>query len=151
MGKLQTLIRLLKEDRAAIPEVIVSNLTNMALLDWMPDSAFLKLRHRVLFKKKLDLKNPKDFNEKVHWLKLHDRKDEYTMMVDKYRVREYIADRLGEDYLIPLLGVWEHPEDIDFAALPEQFVLKCNHDSGSVTICSTRLYKCIGIKTLFSR
>ena len=138
MGKMQTFIRLLKEDKGSIPEVFVANLSKMGLLNWMPDVMYLKLRHRVIFKKKLNLKDPVDFNEKLHWLKLYDRKDEYTMMADKYRVRDYIAERLGEEYLIPLLGVWDRPEDIDFDSLPEQFVIKCNHDSGSVTVCRDR-------------
>ena len=87
----------------------------------------------------LDLENPKTFNEKLQWLKLYNRKPEYTMMVDKYRVREYIAQTLGEEYLIPLLGVWDDPDDIDFDALPNQFVLKCNHNSGlGMCICKDK-------------
>ena len=100
------------------------------------DEAFLKMKYRLIMGKKLDLDNPKTFNEKLQWLKLHDRKPEYTMMVDKYAVREYIAEKLGEEYLIPLLGVWDDPDDIDFDALPDKFVLKCNHNSGTgMCIC----------------
>ena len=89
--------------------------------------------------KKLNLKNPKTYNEKLQWLKLYDRKKEYTMMVDKFAVREYIAEKLGEEYLIPLLGVWDDPDDIDFDALPDQFVLKCNHNSGlGMYICKDK-------------
>ena len=84
-------------------------------------------------------KNPKTFNEKLQWLKLYNRKPEYTVMVDKYKVREYIAQMIGEEYLIPLLGVWDDPEDIDFDALPDQFVLKCNHNSGlGMCICKDK-------------
>lgn len=83
-----------------------------------------------------NLKNPKTFSEKIQWLKLHNRKSEYTMMVDKYLVRQYIAERLGEEYLIPLIGVYDTPDEIDFDALPNQFVLKCNHNSGlGMCIC----------------
>ena len=103
--------------------------------DWMSD----KLCHMM---KWLNLKNPQTFNEKLQWLKLYDRKPEYTMMVDKYRVREYIAKTIGEEYLIPLLGVWEDPEDIDFDALPDQFVLKPNHASGNVVICRDKRNLC---------
>lgn len=79
---------------------------------------------------------PETFNEKLQWLKLYNRKPEYTVMVDKYKVREYIKDLLGEEYLIPLLGVWDDPDKIDFDALPDQFVLKCNHNSGlGMCIC----------------
>lgn len=85
--------------------------------------------------KKLDLKNPQTFNEKLQWLKLYDRNPEYTKMVDKYEVRKYISEKIGEEYLIPILGVWDRFEDIDFNKLPNQFVLKCTHDSGGLVIC----------------
>lgn len=88
--------------------------------------------------KKLDLKNPQTFNEKLQWLKLYDRNPEYTKMVDKYEVRKYIADKIGEEYLIPLLGVWDKFDDIDFSTLPDQFVLKCTHDSGGLVICKDK-------------
>ena len=87
---------------------------------------------------KLNLNNPKTFNEKLQWLKLNDRKPEYKNMVDKYEVRKYIADKIGEEYLIPLLGVWDKFEDIDFEQLPNQFVLKPNHTSGNVFICKDK-------------
>lgn len=85
--------------------------------------------------KRLDLKTPQGFNEKLQWLKLHDRKPVYTTMVDKYAAKKYVADIIGKKYIIPTLGVWEHFDEIDFDALPEQFVLKCTHDSESVIIC----------------
>ena len=106
------------------------------MLNWMSDEAFLKRKFKLRMGYDLDLDNPKTFNEKLQWLKLYDRKPEYTMMVDKYRVREYITQKIGAEYLIPLLGVWDSPNEIDFAALPEQFVLKCNHNSGlGMCIC----------------
>lgn len=109
------------------------------LLDWMPDVLFLKLAYNSRMGKKLNLQNPQTFNEKLQWLKLYDRKPEYTMMVDKYKVRDYIAEKLGEEYLIPLLGVWNDPDEIDFDALPNQFVLKCNHNSGlGMCICKDK-------------
>lgn len=89
--------------------------------------------------KKLDLKKVKTFNEKLQWLKLYDRNPQYIKMVDKYEVREYIAQTIGEEYLIPLLGVWDSPDDIDFDALPDKFVLKCNHNSGlGMYICKDK-------------
>lgn len=88
--------------------------------------------------KKLDLDYPKSFNEKLQWLKLHNRKPEYSKMVDKVEVKNHIADTIGAEYVIPILGVWETADDIDFDKLPEQFVLKCNHDSGSVVICKDK-------------
>jgi len=103
------------------------------------DKTYLKLRYYVVMGRKLNLDEPKTFNEKLQWLKLHDRRPEYTMMVDKYLVRNYIAEVLGEEYLIPLLGVWDDPDEIDFDALPDQFVLKCNHNSGlGMCICKDK-------------
>lgn len=109
------------------------------LSQMLNDKFYLKLMYRLKMNKSLDLRNPVTFNEKLQWLKLYDRKPEYSIMVDKYRVREYIAERLGEEYLIPLLGVWDDPDDIDFDSLPEQFVLKCNHNSGmGMYICKDK-------------
>lgn len=94
------------------------------------DRSYLKKMFYFNMGRKPELDDPKTFNEKLQWLKLNDRKDEYTMMVDKYRVREYVAATIGEEYLIPLLGVWDDPDEIDFDRLPDRFVLKCNHNSG---------------------
>lgn len=100
---------------------------------------YLKILYRLSLGQKLNLDAPQTFNEKLQWLKLYDRRPEYTMMVDKYLVRDYIAKTLGEEYLIPLLGVWDDPEEIDFDALPDQFVLKCNHNSGlGMCICKDK-------------
>ena len=104
-------------------------------LNWVPDAIYLKILYRLFLGESCNLKNPIKYNEKLQWLKLHDRKPEYARMVDKYEVRAYIADVLGEEYLIPSYGVYDSFEEIDFSKLPEQFVLKCTHDSGSVEIC----------------
>jgi hypothetical protein len=105
----------------------------------LPDEEFLKRAYRANLGHELDLENPQTFNEKLQWLKLYNRRPEYTIMVDKYRVRDYIAEKLGEEYLIPLLGVWNDPDEIDFDALPNQFVLKCNHNSGlGMCICKDK-------------
>ena len=105
------------------------------LLRWMSDEKYVKTVFKTRMKVELDLENPKTFNEKLQWLKLYHHNPEHTKWVDKYAVREYIADTIGEDYLIPLLGVWEHFDEVDFDTLPDQFVLKCNHDSASVVLC----------------
>ena len=106
---------------------------------WMDDESFLKFRFRASFGYKLDLDAPKTFSEKLQWLKLYDQRPEYVEMVDKHLVRQIVAQRIGEEYLIPQLGVWERPEDIDFDALPEKFVLKCNHNSGlGMCICQDK-------------
>lgn len=88
---------------------------------------------------KLDIEHPKTYNEKLQWLKLYNRKDEYTRMVDKYEAKGYIADKVGSEYVVPLLGVWDNPDDIDFEKLPDRFVLKCNHNSGlGMVICTEK-------------
>lgn len=102
------------------------------------DRLYLKIKFRYEMGYKLDLKNPKTFNEKLQWLKLHNRNPLYTKMVDKYEVREYIKEKIGEEYLIPLIGVYDNFEDIDFDKLPNQFVIKCNHDSGGLIICKDK-------------
>lgn len=99
------------------------------------DEQYLKKLFKLKLGKELNLDNPKTFNEKLQWLKLYDRKPEYTVMVDKYAVKQYVADKIGEEYIIPTLGMWDKFEDIDFDALPNQFVLKCTHDSGGLVIC----------------
>jgi len=103
----------------------------------LPDKIYLKKLYKKKTGQELNLKNPVTFNEKLNWLKLYDRRPEYTMMVDKYRVREFIKEKIGEEYLVPLLGVYNRVEEIDFDALPNQFVLKCNHDS-EVVICKDK-------------
>ncbi len=104
--------------------------------DKMDDATYLKKMFAARMHYPLQLDCPRTFNEKLQWLKLYNRRPEYTIMVDKYRVREYIAEKMGEEYLIPLLGVWNDPDDIDFEALPNEFVLKCNHNSGlGMCIC----------------
>lgn len=102
------------------------------------DAFLLKCAYRVRMGKKLDLNNPKTYNEKLQWLKLYDRKPEYTKMVDKCEAKKYVASIIGEEYVIPTLGVWERFEDIDFEKLPDRFVLKCTHDSGGLTICTNK-------------
>lgn len=108
------------------------------LLKWMPDTLYLKLLFYRRMGKRLNLKNPVTYNEKLQYLKLYDRKQIYTNMVDKYEVRKYIKNILGEQYLIPLLGVYSNFNEIDFNTLPDQFVLKCTHDSGGLVICKDK-------------
>lgn len=107
--------------------------------DKMPDEAFLKRKFKACIGNDLDLKNPKTFNEKLQWLKLYNHQPELTVMADKVAVRDYIAKTIGAEYLIPCLGIWEDPEDIDFSVLPDRFVLKCNHNSGlGMYICKDK-------------
>lgn len=101
----------------------------------LPDKLCLKIMYKRAFNKKLDFSNPTTFNEKLQWLKVYNRNPEYTKLVDKYEVKDYIEKTIGKEYIIPTLGVWDKFEDIDFSKLPEQFVLKCTHDSGGLVIC----------------
>ena len=89
----------------------------------MDDKSYLSRKFKIKMGKELDLEDPKTFNEKLQYLKRYDRKEEYTVMADKYLVRDYIEKKLGKEYLIPLLGIWDSADDIDFDALPNQFVI----------------------------
>lgn len=105
----------------------------------LPDSMYIHLRYLTRMKKPLNLKNPRTFNEKLQWLKLHGRNPAYSRLVDKYEVRAFVKERIGGEYLIPLVGgPWESFDQIDFGSLPEKFVLKCTHDSGGLVICRDR-------------
>ena len=107
---------------------------------WLPEDVFLRLRYRLLMHKKLHLENPATFTEKLQWLKLHDRKPIYTKMADKFEVKEYVANIIGDCYVIPTLGVWDTFEDIDFSLLPDKFVLKSTNGGGGsgVIICKDK-------------
>lgn len=112
-------------------------LQKKGIFNFLKDSTYLKLFYRCVFNKKLDLKNPKTFNEKLQWLKLYNRKPEYHTMVDKYEVKKYVAGIIGEEYIIPTYGVWDKVEDIEWEKLPEKFVLKTTGGSGGfdIVIC----------------
>lgn len=110
-----------------------------ALLRLCSDKTFIRLKwagRRMPYK--LNLKNPRSFNEKLQWIKLYDHNPLYTKLVDKYRVKEYVAERIGEEHVIPLLGVWDRVEDIEWDKLPSQFVIKCSHDCGGMVICKDK-------------
>lgn len=135
MSKINTAIRQLRTDRGEFMASIVRN-----FLRWLPDAIYLKLLYRFKMGHRLDLKDPHTFTEKIQWLKLYNRKPEYTTMVDKYAVKQYVANIIGEEYIIPTLGVWDRPEDIDWDSLPTQFVLKTTHGGGGggVVICKDK-------------
>lgn len=108
------------------------------------DKMYLKLFFRGQMGKKLDIKHPVTFNEKMQWLKLYDRKPLYTQLVDKYEVKKYVANKIGEEFVISTYGIYSSFDDIDFTALPDKFVIKCTHDSGGLVICDDK--KKINIK-----
>ncbi len=120
------------------PYCIFSVLANRGCFSWLPDKMFVKLLFRSQMGKWPNLKDPKTFSEKLQWIKLYDRNPEYTKMVDKYAVKDYVAEKIGAQYVVPLLGVWEKADDIDFNTLPEKFVLKTTHDSGGIVVCKDK-------------
>lgn len=124
------IIRLIKE-----PRYRFSVMDRLGLHNHLSDEEYLKKCYKTRLGKPLDLSNTKTYNEKLQWLKLYDRRPVYTDMVDKYKVKEIVAEKIGEKYIIPTLGVWDSFDEIDFDSLPDQFVLKCTHDSGGLAIC----------------
>ncbi len=101
---------------------------------FIPDRRYLEIIYRGYMGHRLDLENPRYFNEKIQWMKLYDRDPKYARLIDKYEVKKYVADTVGGEYVIPTLGVYDRFEDIDFEALPNSFVIKCTHDSGSTVV-----------------
>lgn len=108
------------------------------LMGVIPDRTYLRLLYRIKTGRVLHLDDPKTFSEKINWLKIYDRNPLYTQLADKYSVRQYVKEKIGEKYLFPLLGVWDSFEEIDFDKLPQRFVLKCTHDYGSVVIVNDK-------------
>ncbi len=120
------------------PSLVLLYLLNTKIGRLLSDRLYLKIKYRLTMHKKLNLENPKEYDEKLQWLKLYDRKDIYTTISDKYAVRQYIKNAIGEEYLVPILGLWTDPNQIDFNSLPDQFVLKCTHDSGGLSLCKNK-------------
>lgn len=120
------------------PRLLLFYILGKEVFKIIPDSLYLKVKYRLMIGGKLNLKNPRTYNEKLQWLKLYDRNPSYTKLVDKYEVRKYIEKKIGQEYLIPLLGVYSTFDEINFDTLPDKFVLKCTHDSGGVIICKDK-------------
>ena len=107
-------------------------------LRFLPDKSYIKLYYRLRVGRKLNMDNPTTLNEKLQWMKFNYRFPLQTIVSDKYLVRDYVENKIGIEYLIPLYGNWLNFDDIDFDALHDQFVLKCNHDSGGLAICKDK-------------
>lgn len=105
---------------------------------WLSDEKFIRMKFKKVFSRELNLNNPTSFNEKLQWIKLYDRNPLYTTMVDKYLVKQYVGNIIGDEYIIKTYGVWNSFDEIDFEKLPEQFVLKTTHDSGGLVICKNK-------------
>lgn len=136
--KFKTALCLLKNNSSQIPFAIFRNISQCRISHIVSDRMYLKIMFKLALNKKLNISNPQTFNEKLQWLKLYDRKPLYTTIVDKYEVKEYIANIIGQEYIIPTLGIWYSVEEIELDKLPNQFVLKCTHDSGSIVICKDK-------------
>lgn len=135
MKIIKTACKVIKNPKSAL--VVLIRKPKVAKL--FSDEVYLKTLFFLILGRKLDLKDPHSLNEKMQWMKLYDHRPEYVVMVDKYCVREYIKKTIGEKYLIPLIGVWDDPNQINFNELPEKFVLKCNHNSGKgMCICKDK-------------
>lgn len=130
-------INYLLHNRGQFCDSIVKN-----FFSWLPDKVYLSLRYRCQMGHWINWNNPKTFTEKLQWLKVYDYKPEYTKMVDKLAAKDYVASRIGEEYIIPTLGVWDKVEDIDWDSLPDQFVLKTTHGGGGcgVVVCSDKTH-----------
>ncbi|USD17470.1 glycosyl transferase [Priestia megaterium] len=120
------------------PRKLIRTLGSKGYFNWMDDKTYLKLVYWGETKQKLNLNNPITFNEKVQWLKLYDRDIQYSKYADKYEVRNFVKDKIGEDYLIPLIGIYNSVDEIKWDYLPEKFVIKCTHGSGSNIICNNK-------------
>lgn len=107
-------------------------------LNLLSDEVYTKLKYRVVMGKAIDLDNPRTFTEKLNWLKLYDHDPKYIPLVDKWEVMKYVQERIGSQYCVEKFGVWDSFDDIDFDLLPNQFVLKCTHDSGSTFVCKDK-------------
>lgn len=120
------------------PLLFFLTLGHRGWFNWMNDERYIRIAYRARMGKKLILNPPQTFSEKLQWLKLYNRRPEYTDLVDKYKVKLIVAKIIGEEYIIPTLGVWNHFDEIDFDKLPNQFVLKCTHDSGGLVVCKDK-------------
>ena len=130
VSKIKTAVSLVKT-----PQKLLLPAGQNGLLNFVPDKAYLKAVFKAETGYALDLNCPKTYNEKLQWIKLYDRKPEYVIYADKYKVRKFIAETIGEKYLIPLIGMYRTAEEIPWKELPDRFVLKCNHASGTNIIC----------------
>lgn len=120
------------------PRMILWHFCFIGWFNWLNDEKYIKLAYRLLLDKKLDLKNPSTFNEKMQWLKLKQHDEIYTLLVDKDRVKNVVLDKIGKQYLIPTIGVYDNFDDINFDKLPNSFVIKSTHDSGGIVLCKNK-------------
>jgi hypothetical protein len=133
MPKIKTAVHLLRN-----PYALLAALGRNGLLNWMPDERYLRIAYRAHMQKKLNLENPRLYTEKLQWLKLYDRDPLYTTLVDKYSVRKYVENKIGRKHLVPLYGVFNTFDEIDWEKLPDEFIMKCTHGCGFNIICNDK-------------
>lgn len=121
--------------RLSSPSRIMEYIFRKVCGRWMPSKPYLSILYYLDFGKKMNWEHPTTFNEKLNWSKVYDRNNLYTTLADKYAVKSFVASRIGKEYVVDNYGVWNRWEEIDFEKLPDQFVLKCTHDSGGAFIC----------------
>lgn len=131
MGR--TIMEILKK-----PSLLFMTLGHRELFNWMDDERYIRRVFKITMGKDLNLEDPKTYSEKLQWMKLYDRNPLYTSLVDKHEVKSLIAAKIGPEFIIPTLGVWDDFDEIDFEKLPDRFVLKCTHDSGGLVICKDK-------------
>src|SRR5699024_9084038 len=134
MSRLKNKIKKFKQN----PRNFFIWLSSKGLFDRVSDLNLISFLYYTRFGKKLNLTNPIDYNQKLQWLKLYDRNEKYTELADKYEVRKFVTQKIGKEYLIPNYRVWNGVEEINWGILPDQFVLKCTHDSGGLVICEDK-------------
>lgn len=138
MSKIKTATYIIIHNRSVFLQIVYDKLRRTKFLHFLSDKSFIRLTYLVFFHKKINLLTPKTFNEKLNWLKLNYRLPIMCKLVDKYEVKQYVASKIGNEYLIPTLNVWDSYDSIDVSSLPDKFVLKGTHDSSSVIICKEK-------------
>ena len=138
MSKIITALKLMKNNPEDLGRALDSNFAKMRITHFIPDTLYLKVRYRLCIHNKLNFRNPLSFNEKLQWLKVYYHNPLYEKLVDKYEVKFYVKNNFPDLKIIPTLGVWDTPEEIEYDKLPNQFVIKCTHDSGSIIICNDK-------------
>ena len=116
----------------------LSKLNFAKILGVIPDKLYLSMIYRIRIKKRMNWDNPQSYNEKTQWIKVHYRNPLYNKLVDKFEMKEYVSEKIGREHVVPTLGLYNSAEDIELEKFPDQFVLKCTHDSGSVEICKNK-------------
>lgn len=135
MSKLLTALDVLKNRPEEFIKTFYEFLRHKRILCFLSDKGYIRLTYKVYFSKSINLDNPQTFNEKLNWLKLNYKLPVMRTLVDKFDVKQYVSQKIGDQYIVPSLALWDDYASIDLTNLPDKFVLKGTHDSSSVIIC----------------